>query len=239
MPIKRPNVRGKPTLFYLAYLGTGVQKPDPAVVEVSSAGAAQGDLEIPVSALPVAIPKNTILEFETAAGPVSVVVTEDATAGATTLAVEAFDGADGDGIPAALTDGDEAVYDGLYTDIASQSLDFQRGATRQELNPVTHGSSTGVTMAQSEVTSIAPNIPRQGLFIPRSQIIEDIIRYGDTNANWWGRGVWPDEFGRPYIVHEGMGKVTDVSTPAPADDLIQLNYTFRFTTYNVSVVAAD
>ena len=81
-----------------------------------------------------------------------------------------------------------------------------------------------------------PNIPRTGLFLPRSPLLEDIIQYGDTNANWWARGVWPDERGRPYIVHEGLARVTDVGTPSPADNLIQLNYTVRFSSLRTQFV---
>lgn len=245
MPLKREDVRGRPTLLYLLHLGQLVDPPVPETIEVGVAGAAAGALAIPVVATASAIPRNTILTFTEPAvvGPpavdayqVQVVVTEDAPPGATSLAVEAFHGADGDGISAPLTSAAEAVWDGLLTDVASQNLDFQKGATRQDFNSVTHGSGTGVTISQSEVSAIAPNIPRTGLFLPRSPLLEDILLYGDTNANWWARGVWPDERGRPYIVHEGLARITDVGTPAPADNLIQLNYTVRFSSLRTQFV---
>lgn len=235
-PLKREDVRGRPTLLYLLHLGQLVDPPTPENIEVDAAGAPAGANSIPVVATGSAIPRNTILTFVTATDDVQVVVTEDAASGATALSVESFHGADGDGISEALTGGDTAVWDGLLTDVASQNLDFQKGATRQDFNSVTHGSGTGVTIAQSEVSAIAPNIPRTGLFLPRSPLLEDIIQYGDTNANWWARGVWPDERGRPYIVHEGLARLTDVGTPSPADNLIQLNYTVRFSSLRTQFV---
>lgn len=238
MPLKREDVRGRPTLLYLLYLGQEVDPPTPETIEVAAAGAPAGSNVIPVNAISSAIPRNTILTFSTTGDDVQVVVVEDAASGATELDVEAFHGADGDGISGDLSSGDTATWDGLLTDVASQNLDFQKGATRQDFNSVTHGSGTGVTISQSEVTAIAPNIPRTGLFLPRSRLLEDIVQYGDTNGNWWARGVWPDERGRPYIVHEGLARVTDVGTPSPADNLIQLSYTVRFSRLRTQFVPA-
>ena len=231
MPLKFDMVRGKPALFYLVHRGVLTTAPATVTVTVGAAGAAAGANTIPVTALPGAIPKNTVLRFSRAAGDpdeVIVVVTEDAAATDTSIAVESFEGADGDGISHSLASADEAVWDGLYTDIASESLDFQVNAQTQELNPVTHGSATGVSVSLPEITSIAPSVTRQGLFFARSQVVEDLLTYGDTNANWYGKLVQPDSTGQPWATREGLGVVSGVGTPTPADNLIQLQYTFRF-----------
>jgi hypothetical protein len=233
MPLKFDMVRGKPALFYLVHLGTVTTAPAAVTVTVGAAGAAAGATSIPTTALPAAIPKNTVLRFSRAAGSPSVVVvvtTANALADATSIAVESFEGADGDGISHALASADAASWDGLYTDIASESLDFQVNAQTQELSPVTHGSATGVSVSLPEITSIAPSVTRQGLFFSGSQVVKDILTYGDTNANWWGKLVQPDNTGQPWVTRAGLGVVSGVGTPSPADNLIQLSYTFRFKT---------
>lgn len=233
MPLKFDMVRGKPALFYLVHLGTVTTAPAATTVTVGAAGAAAGVNTIPVTALPGPIPKNTVLTFTRAAGSpatMQVVVTANAIATAVEILVEDFNGADGDGIPYSLASGDAASWDGLYTDIASESLDFQVNAQTQELSPVTHGSATGVSVSLPEITSIAPSVTRQGLFFDDSQVIEDLLTYGDTNANWWGKLVQPDSTGAPWVTRQGLGVVSGVGTPSPADNLIQLSYTFRFKT---------
>ena len=235
MPLKFDMVRGKPALFYLVHRGTLTTAPSTVTVTVAAAGAAAGVNSIPVTSLPAAVPKNTVLQFSrsvpgTDPATMRVVVTADAAFEATSIAVEDFEGADGDGIPYSLVSTDAAVWDGLYTDIASESLDFQVNAQTQELSPVTHGSATGVSVSLPEITSIAPSVTRQGLFFDGSQVVRDILTYGDTNANWWGKLVQPDSTGQPWVVRAGLGVVSNVGTPSPADNLIQLAYTFRFKT---------
>ena len=233
MPLKFDMVRGKPALFYLVHRGVLTTAPATVTVTVGAAGAAAGATSIPVTALSADIPKNTVLRFSRAAGDpdvVIVVTTADAIATATSISVESFEGADGDGITHSLASADAATWDGLYTDIASESLDFQVNAQTQELSPVTHGSATGVSVSLPEITSIAPSVTRQGLFFARSQVIEDLLTYGDTNSNWWGKLVQPDATGQPWVTRQGLGVVSGLGTPSPADNLIQLSYTFRFKT---------
>lgn len=232
MPLKLDIVRGKPALLYLVHLGTTVVAPTPIAVTVAAAGADAGDTSIPVTALPGAIPKNTVLTFSRAAGSpstVKVVVTADAAAAATSISVEDFEGADGDGISHSLASADAASYDGLYTDVGSQTLDFQVNSQTQDLNPVTHGSATGVSVSVPEVTTIAPTITRNGIFAA-TDIVKDLLTYGDTNANWWVKFTQPDEDGNVWITRAGLAVISGVSTPTPADNLIQLNYTVRFKT---------
>jgi len=233
MPLKLDLVRGKPALFFLSHLGTGTTAPATVTATVATAGASAGATSIPVDALSAEIPKNTVLTFSRAAGSpatMKVVVTTTAASGAVSLAVENFEGSDGDGIPFSLADDDAATWDGLYTDVASQSLDFQVNAQTQELNPVTHGSATGVSVSLPEITSIAPSVTRQGIFWADGQLVKDIIQYGDTNANWWGKLIIPNAAGQPFAVRTGLGVISGVGTPAPADNVIQLAYTFRFKT---------
>lgn len=241
MPLKYTQVRGKPGQFFLVHLGTVTVAPTPVTVTVATAGAAAGVNTIPVDALPAEIPKNTILTFSRAAGSpatMKVVVTATTAAAATSLPVENFEGADGDGIPYSLADDDAASWDGLYTDIGSSNLDFQNNEQTSELNPVTHGSATGVSVSLPEVTSIAPSVTRQGEFFDGSAVIKDILRYGGTNSNWWGKFTQPDSTGALWVTRQGLGVVSGVGTPTPAEGTIQLAYTFRFKTA-VSPTFAD
>ncbi|HEX7000179.1 MAG TPA: hypothetical protein VF164_00630, partial [Trueperaceae bacterium] len=223
-------VRGKPSLMFLKYIGSSTAAPSTVTVTLTD-NAAAGATSLTVSALSAAIPKNTVLTFSRAAGDpatMKVVVTADADVSDTTISVEDFEGVAGDGIPHSLATGDAATWDGLYTDIASNNLDFARNEQTQDLNPVTHGSATGVSVSIPEITSIAPSIQRQGLFWADGQLIKDILQYGGTNANFYAKLVIPDEDGNAFVTYAGYGKVMGVGHPSPADNLVQLNYTFRF-----------
>lgn len=232
MPIKFNPVRGKPSIMKLRYLGQATALPAPVAVTVDSlTGVDAGETTLPVAALSGPIPKNTILTFTRAAGDpaeVVLVTTADAAAGATEIHVEDFFGADGDGTPVSLADDDEAEWDGLYTDIASQNLDYQNNAQTQTLNPVTHGSGSGITAGIPEVQSVAPTVPRTGLFFDDHPLIRDLIRYGDTNGNWWAELQVPGADGLPYLTYSGLAIVQNVGHPQPADDLVQLSYTVAF-----------
>lgn len=243
-PLRFDPILGRPALMYLRRLGTSTSKPSPVTVTVDAAGAPAGALSIPVTALSEAIPRNTILVFDRAAGnpdQVKVVVTADADVGATALAVEAFEGASGDGISASLAQNDVAVWDGLYTDFASNNLDFSANEQTQELTAVTHGGSSGVKVGVPQVTSVQPTIQRQGFLLNGSQLLTDLLQNVKTpNANWWGKYVLPDADGNDLMVYEGLGRVFGVGHPTPADNYIQLNYSFRFIddAFTVTRVAA-
>lgn len=232
MPLLFDPVRGKPSLMSLRALGALTSKPTTVTATVSATGAAAGVNAIPVTALPGAIPKNTVLHFSRDAGNpdiVSVVVTADAAQSATSIAVESFEGAQGDGISHALASADEAEWDGLYTDVASNALDFSANEQTTELTAVTHGGSSGVRVATPEVTSISPTITRGGLFLNDSQLLTDLMgNVKQPNQNWWGKLVIPDEDGVPLFAYEGLGRVSGVGHPTPADNFIQLSYSFRF-----------
>lgn len=232
MPLAFDIVRGRPALMFLRQIGTSEQAPSTVTATVSAAGAAAGVNTIPVTALPGGIPKNTVLTFSRAAGNPStmkVVVTVDEQTSDTSIAVEAFEGAQGDGIPYSLAQNDAATWDGLYTDIASNALDFAVNEQTTELTAVTHGSATGVRVAIPEVTSVSPTITRQGMFFDDGQLIEDLVKNAKTpNANWWGKYVVPDSGGNAKVTYAGLGRVFGVGHPTPADNLITLSYSFRF-----------
>src|SRR5690606_22800761 len=175
MPLKFDMVRGRPALMSLRQIGPSRVAPATVTVTVDSAGAPKGATSIPVTALSADIPKNTVLTFDDAEST-KVVVVEDAASGATSLSVESFEGADGDGIQNALTGGDAATWDGLFTDIASNSLDFSVNEQTNELTAVTHGSATGVRVSVPEVTSVQPTITRQGLFFADGQLYQDLVK---------------------------------------------------------------
>lgn len=242
MPLLFDIVRGKPALMYLKQIGTSESAPSTVTATVSSAGAAADATTIPVSALSAAIPKNTVLEFSRAAGSpstVKVVVTEDADASDTSLKVEAFEGASGDGIDAALAENDAATWDGLYTDIASNALDFSVNEQTQELTAVTHGSATSVRVSVPEVTSVQPTIQRQGMFFDDGTLISDLVKNAKTpNANWWGKLIIPDSAGAAKVTYAGLGRVFGVGHPTPADNLITLTYSFRFIRDSYTITVA-
>ncbi len=228
MPLIFDAVRGRPALMRLRALGSGATAPTPVVAVVSAAGAAAGVNSIPVDALSALIPKNTVLTFDDM-NNVTVVLTDDANMGATALLVESFEGAQGDGISHALADDDEASWDGLYTDVASNALDFSANEQTNELSAVTHGGSTGVRVATPEVTSISPTIQRGGFFLNDSPLLTDLMQnVKQPNQNWWGKLVLPDEDGVPLFEYAGLGRVFGVGHPTPADNYIQLSYSFRF-----------
>lgn len=231
MPLKFTGVRGRPALMFLRRLGTLTSPPATVTVTVASAAAADAK-QLSVAALTGPIPKNTVLEFTRAAGnpnKMRVVVTQDADVSDTTVHVEAFEGADGEGIPYTLAMSDAATWDGLFTDFASNSLDFSANEQTNELTAVTHGAATGVRVAVPEVTAVSPTITRQGLFLNDSQLLTDLLQNVKTpNAYWWGKLVLPDQDGVPLFEYAGLGVVSGVSHPTPVDNFIQLNYSFRF-----------
>lgn len=232
MPLIFDGVRGRPSLMTLRALGSGTTKPTPVTATVAAAGAAAGVNTIPVAALAGAIAKNAVLDFSRAAGSpdiVRVVVTEDAAESAVEIKVESFEGAQGDGISHALAENDAATWDGLYTDVASNSLDFSANEQTNELIAVTHGGATGVRVSVPEVTSIQPTIQRAGLFLNDSPLLTALLQnVKQPNQNWWGRYILPDENGDPLFAYEGLGRVFGVGHPTPADNFVQLNYSFRF-----------
>lgn len=238
MPLKLNTVRGRPALMYLKQIGTAVAAPGTVEVTIGAGGATAGATSLTVTALPGAVPKNTVLVFNDS-NKVKVVVTADATASATTLSVESFEGATGDGISDALTSGDKATWDGLYTDIASNSLDFSANEQTNELTAVTHGSATGVRVAVPEVTSVQPTISRQGLFFADGQLYKDIVRNAKSpNANWWVKYVLPGHDGAVAVTYEGLARMFGVGHPTPADNLVQLNYSVRFISDDYTITAA-
>lgn len=232
MPLIFDMVRGRPALMYLKRIGTAIVAPTGVTVTVDAAGALAGATSIPVTSLSAAVPKNTVLEFTATGGGAvitKVVVTADATASAVSLSVEAFEGASGDGIDAALVSTDKAVWDGLYTDIASNSLDFSVNEQTNELTAVTHGSATGVRVGVPEVTSVQPTISRQGLFFADGQLYKDIVKNAKTpNANWWAKYILPAADGTAAVTYEGLVRMFGVGHPTPADNLVQLSYSVRF-----------
>lgn len=238
MPLKFDMVRGRPALMSLRQIGTSRVAPATVTVTVDTAGAPKGATSIPVTALSADIPKNTVLTFDDAEST-KVVVVEDAASGATSLSVESFEGADGDGIQNALTSGDAATWDGLFTDIASNSLDFSVNEQTNELTAVTHGSATGVRVSVPEVTSVQPTITRQGLFFADGQLYQDLVKNAKTpNSNWWVKYVVPGPDGSPAVTYEGLARVFGVGHPTPADNLVQLNYSARFISDEYTITTA-
>ena len=232
MPLRYTKVEAKPVGLYLALLAVGVST-QPAAVEITvgTGGAAAGATTIPVEALTAAIPKNTVLEFTRAAGsPASIIVvtTADAAAAAVELSVEMYEGAEGDGLTHALAAGDAASWDQLLTATGTENAPFTNNPQTQELSAITYGGGSGVSVQDPSVQSVAPQIARTGLFIADGDLVKSIIRYTDTNRNWWAKHVSPDAEGKPYLVRQGLARLGNLSQEGPADGLQRLSYNVRF-----------
>lgn len=230
MPLRFSQVRGRPVGLYLALLALGTTtEPADVTITVGAGGAAAGDTTVPVEALAQDIPKNSIIEFTPTTGdPFVVVVTAAAAATDTSLEVEAYEGAEGDGIPTALAAADTGTWDQLYTVAGTENAPFTNNPQTQDLAAVTYGSGSGVRAGDPEVTGVAPQIARSGLFIADGQLVKDILQYADTNRNWWCKQVEPDADGNPWRSIEGLARVTDLNREGPADGLMRLSYNIRF-----------
>ncbi len=233
MPLKYSKVIGRPTGLYLALLAAGVSaEPSDVTVTVDTGGAAAGANAIPIADPGTAIPKNTVLTFTRAAGSPAteiVVVTADFTAGsAGDLAVEMYEGEEGAGLDYALAAADAAAWDQLYTVVGTEDSPYNLNPQTQDLNPSVYGSTSGISVSTPIVQSVAPSIDRSGLFLAEGQLVQDIMQFGDTNRNWWCKQVIPDADGNAYATREGLARVTNVTEPKPAGDLIRLNYSIRF-----------
>jgi len=233
MPLKYSKVIGRPTGLYLALLAAGTDTaPADVTVTVDAAGATAGANLIPITDPGTAIPKNTVLTFTRAAGSPAtmiVVVTADFPSGGSgDLAVEMYEGEDGAGLDYALASGDAAAWDQLYTVVGTEDAPYNLNPQTQDLNPTVYGATSGISVSTPIVQSVAPSIDRSGLFLASGQLTQDIMQFGDTNRNWWAKQVIPDAAGAIYATREGLCRVTNVSEPKPAGDLIRLNYSIRF-----------
>lgn len=232
MPLIIEKVRGRPVGLYMALLGVGVTTPPASqAITVATGGAAAGANTVPVDALPVAVPKNTVLTFTRAAGSpadITVVVTEDADAAATSLSVEMFEGEEGAGLEYDLAAADAASWDQLHTVAGTEDSPYSNNAQTQNQNPVTYGGSTGVSVADVEIQSVAPQIARSGLFLAEGPLTEDLLRYADTNRSWWVAQVNPKADGTPYNTRAGRAKVHGLSEPKPAGDLLRMSFNIQF-----------
>lgn len=233
MPLKYTKIEGKPTGLYLALLASGTSTaPSDVTVTVDTAGAAADANTIPITDPGTDIPKNTVLVFSRAAGTpdtVTVVVTETFSAGsAGNLSVEAYEGVEGQGIDAALASGDEASWDQLYTVVGTENSPFTNNPQTQDLNAVVYGDAGGTTVSTPNVTSVAPQIARSGLFLAEGQLVQDILQYADSNRNWWAKQVAPDADGVAWMQREGLARVTDMNHDMPADGLVRLSFNIRF-----------
>jgi len=229
MPLKYTQVEGRPVGLYLALLTAGASTaPTSVTVTVDTAGASAGANAIPITDPGTDIPKNTILVFDDAASTKVAVTADFASGSAGNLAVEAYDGADGDGIENALASGDAAAWDQLYTVVGTEDAPYSNNAQTQDLQAVVYGASSAINVSTPQVQSTAPQIARSGLFLAEGQLVQDLIQYADTNRNWWAKHVTPDSDGAAWLQREGVCRVTDLQQPAPANDLIRLSFNIRF-----------
>lgn len=217
------QVDGLPGYIELAYSPNG-QAPVGVLVEMGGS-ADIGDTNITVEALTAAIPMGAKVVFDDQ----TVVVSEAAAAGATSLEVESIDGIDGEGLKVALTNADVGIWNGLYQDLRSQGLDFSRNPSVTRQGSVVHGPREGsVTVQKPIVQSVAPTTQRSGEFWHPSEIVDQLERYSDTNAIFWVRQVLPDANGVEARVAEGPALITNTQFGQPADGVVSIGYTVQW-----------
>lgn len=229
MPVLAREIKGLNAGLYMRRLAAGVTTfPTPVTIALS-ADAAAGATSLTVTALPAAIPANTVLVFNIGdPDELVVVTTADADASDTTLAVDTFLGASGDGLDAALTTGDQASWDTLLTAAGTEDLPYSRNDQAQELGAVTHGAGTDIRITTPQVNTAAPAIAVTGIMSEDNGLLQDLIEYAGTNALWAVRQVVPDKDGGILFTRHGLAKVLNPSEPVPVGDLVRLNYTVRF-----------
>jgi len=229
MPLAHTVTKGVNDFFALKYLGASTTEPVDVTITINDAGnVAAGALSMTVDALSDAITANAVIE--SAANGQFVVVTAAAIATATTLAVDTYLNAEGDGIDTAELDNGTFAWDRLESDTASTNLTFNRNSTSQQLGGVTHGSGTSITAQLNLITAVAPTLVRAGEFPEDAQILRDILTYGDSNAYFWGKQRRFNPDGTLFFTREGYGIITGVGDPSASAGIVTLDYTFNWAT---------
>lgn len=221
MPIRHAPIVGRPSKLFLRALEPGQSTAPPTVTIELAAAAAVGSTTLTVESLPAAVPANTILDF---GGGAVVVVTQDASAGATTLNVEAYEGAEGDGIPVALSTGATATWDSLYTVAGVTTGTRQDNPQTQEFGSAVWGAGTGVTIRRADIASVAPQVSVQAEFSPNSRATQDIDQYANTNRLFWVKLITPGEDGVDWKREEGPAKLMNYQRTQPAGDVISVQF---------------
>lgn len=226
MPVFAPNVRGRDAGLFMRYLGVSETFPSVLTIEVAGAGAAVGATTLPVVALTVPIPANTVLTFNAGTpDETSVVVTEDADVSDTTLTVDNLVGRRGAGISLGLVSGDEAQWDTLLTFAGSDNMTFAANTQRQNLGSAVHGEGTDVRVLVPEITAASPNIQVEAILSPANPLVAQVIRELEgSNARWAVRAVVPRGAGRMWFAKRGIAVLDGGSLPVPAGDLVRFSF---------------
>lgn len=229
MPVLARDIKALNAGLFMKRLAAGVTTFPTAVTVALSADAAAGATSLTVTALPAAIPTNTVLVFNAGDPDEQVVVTTaDADASDTTLAVDTYLGATGDGLDAALTTGDQASWDTLLTAAGTEDIPYARNDQSTELGAATHGSGTGIRITTPQINTAAPSIAVTGIMSADNGLLQDILEYAGTNTLWAVRQVVPNADGGILYTRHGIAKLLNPSEPTPVADLMRLSYTVRF-----------
>jgi hypothetical protein len=231
MPVLARGVRGKPALIAMRYLGApSVAYPTAVTIEVAVGGAAIGATTLPVTALPVDVPANTVLVFNKGTvDETTIVVTADANETDTSLSVDNYEGEEGQGLTTALTAGDEASWDTLLTFAGVEDTTTSANEQTNELSATTYGSGSGVRVSLPEVIAYSPTINVSGLFTDDNPLLKDLLRFGrGSNARWAVRKEIPKEDGLLWYLERARAMVLNVSEPVPAGDFARLSFDIRY-----------
>ena len=229
MPLDTTFAKAKETILKVsAPLLNADTAVEPVDVTISlTAAATAGDTSLTVAALPAALKKNNILTFTWGTGnSVDVLITANADAGATTVAVDSVAGDVGDGVPA-IDISATATFDQLYRVAGTETADLtlSEGVTTYTSN--TYDSANAVVYDTATIDTASWSISRVG-----RQKLSDYGYVQCHNAAFQKLPVWvklerPGENNVIAVTYEGVAWVTGFSDTGAATALNDGGWTFQ------------
>lgn len=214
----------------LAPKGAKAEKPNPVTFTVA-ASATKGDTTVSLKAdRAVEVAANQILVFNAGSGDeLTLVVTEavEVTTTATAVSVNRLEGDVGDGIDGALTEDDEAEWNGLYRVLGTSEAPVNITEGVSELSSTTYDTGRTIAWNESDANSKSFNIPRSGRFKARDKAYRIIFEAAKTDRELYVLQVAPDENGEPAREFEGRVKVRNYNESNPAEGIYDVSYTLQ------------
>lgn len=233
MPLDQTFVKSRPTGLYIsetAAAGAEAAAPNPVTFTVKSA-ASKGATSIDIAGdVETTLYPNQVLVFNEGDGDeVTLVVTEEVVVAtsSTSVTVDGFEGEVGAGIADALGENDEAEWDGLFRVMGTVEANFGITEGTSSLTSNTYDSTGAVSWDESDATSKAFNVPRQGRFKPHDKAYRIIMRAAMNDREVFIKHVAPDEKGNPAKITTGRAKVRAYSESNPADGIYDVSYTLE------------
>lgn len=209
--------------------GAQALEPETVVLEVGEAAAA-GALSLQLSStLPVTLRANQVLTFNAGTpAAVTVIVTEDTPVSnaASAVPVDAAEGDEGIGIPAAIDADSVAEWDQLYRVLGTSGSGLTVGESTNELNSVTYDTAQAMTWDESAITSKNWLMNRAGRFKPRDHAFQQVQLANLEGREVFVKRVLADEDGVPALIQKGRSQITGYSDDAPADGIVDASWTF-------------